>query len=71
MIIAKIIIFFFALGATLDMIDLVIKRYLLNTKDNYEDLHYNFTHGYMTIFEFKSTIITLLLWSTFYALHLF
>ena len=71
MIIAKIIIFFLASFSTINMIEEVMQRHLLNSKDSSETLHYDFTHGHAETFGFRNTAFTILLWTAFYALHQF
>lgn len=70
MIAIKVIIFIFALDASILMIEEAMQRYLLDSKKNYDDLHYDFTHGHMETFGFRKTIIALLLWSGFYLVNL-
>lgn len=70
MIVIKVIIFFLALWTTINMIEEVMQKYLLSSKESQDDLHYNYTHGYMETFGFWNTALTILFWTGFYLVNL-
>lgn len=71
MIAIKTIIFFFAFGATLQMIEEMIMRIILDSKKEHDEYRENFVRGYTTLLEGRMPIITIVLWTAFYLINQF
>lgn len=70
MIAIKVIVFFFALGGTIRMIEEMIMRIILASKEKHDDYRENFVHGHTILLEGSLPIIVVVLWTGFYLLNL-
>lgn len=66
MIIAKTILFFFGLIFTFSFLGDFILRIIMRSKEDADELHQDFVHGYATIINASKISWMILTWTAFY-----
>ena len=69
MIVIKTILFFLGLVFTFLFLEDFILRIIMQNKENEENLHNNFIHGYTTIVDSGKIIMMIIVWTCFYLMY--